>query len=188
MQNLLVWSPKALLASAAAMSFALNVAHAPPHTGARVVAALAPVALVLTFEILMMVVRRAAAARVDRLHGRPAGRWADEDVARVIRRAVTAATAASAAEAPSSPAAAAPTAAPAAARAGSPPRPRPAGRRGKLPEVDKSHQVQLDRANKQGPAEVERVMKRLGVPREAVAARPGRWQLPSPNGLQEVPS
>jgi hypothetical protein len=62
-----VWLPKALLALAASGSFALNVAHAPTHIGARVVAALAPAALVLTFEILMMIVRRAVAARVTRL-------------------------------------------------------------------------------------------------------------------------
>jgi hypothetical protein len=52
---------------AAGGSFALNIAHAPTHVGARVVAALAPAALVLTFEILMMIVRRAVAARVTRL-------------------------------------------------------------------------------------------------------------------------
>ena len=61
------WLPKALLGLAAGGSFALNVAHAPTHIGARVVAALAPAALVLTFEILMMIVRRAVAARVTRL-------------------------------------------------------------------------------------------------------------------------
>jgi hypothetical protein len=62
-----LWLPKALLGLAAGGSFALNVAHAPTHIGARVVAALAPAALVLTFEILMMIVRRAVAARVTRL-------------------------------------------------------------------------------------------------------------------------
>jgi Protein of unknown function (DUF2637) len=66
-QRAVVWLPKALLALAASGSFALNVAHAPTHIGARVVAALAPAALVLTFEILMMIVRRAVAARVTRL-------------------------------------------------------------------------------------------------------------------------
>jgi hypothetical protein len=66
-QRAIAWLPKALLGLAAAGSFALNVAHAPAHLGARVVAGLAPAALVLTFEILMMVVRRAVAARVTRL-------------------------------------------------------------------------------------------------------------------------
>ncbi|HEV8649057.1 MAG TPA: DUF2637 domain-containing protein, partial [Actinomycetes bacterium] len=62
-QRAVTWLPKALLGLAAGGSFALNVAHAPTHLGARVVAALAPAALVLTFEILMMIVRRAVAAR-----------------------------------------------------------------------------------------------------------------------------
>jgi hypothetical protein len=66
-QRAVIWSPKALLALAAGGSFALNIAHAPTHIGARVVAALAPAALVLTFEILMMIVRRAVAARIGRL-------------------------------------------------------------------------------------------------------------------------
>jgi hypothetical protein len=66
-QRAVTWLPKALLGLAAGGSFALNVAHAPTHLGARVVAALAPAALVLTFEILMMIVRRAVAARVTRL-------------------------------------------------------------------------------------------------------------------------
>jgi Protein of unknown function (DUF2637) len=66
-QRAVTWLPKALLGLAAGGSFALNIAHAPTHLGARVVAALAPAALVLTFEILMMIVRRAVAARVTRL-------------------------------------------------------------------------------------------------------------------------
>jgi hypothetical protein len=66
-QRAVTWLPKALLGLAAGGSFALNVAHAPTHLGARVVAALAPAALVLTFEVLMMIVRRAVAARVTRL-------------------------------------------------------------------------------------------------------------------------
>jgi hypothetical protein len=66
-QRAVTWLPKALLGVAAGGSFALNIAHAPTHLGARVVAALAPAALVLTFEILMMIVRRAVAARVTRL-------------------------------------------------------------------------------------------------------------------------
>jgi hypothetical protein len=66
-QHLVAALPKLLLAVAAGGSFALNVAHAPAHVGARVVAALPPAALVLTFEILLVIVRRAVAARVARL-------------------------------------------------------------------------------------------------------------------------
>jgi Protein of unknown function (DUF2637) len=72
-QRAVTWLPKALLGVAAGGSFALNIAHAPTHLGARVVAALAPAALVLTFEILMMIVRRAVAARVTRLSAQQAG-------------------------------------------------------------------------------------------------------------------
>jgi hypothetical protein len=72
-QRAVTWLPKALLGVAAGGSFALNIAHAPTHLGARVVAALAPAALVLTFEILMMIVRRAVAARVTRLSAPQAG-------------------------------------------------------------------------------------------------------------------
>ncbi len=76
-QRAVTWLPKALLGVAAGGSFALNIAHAPTHLGARVVAALAPAALVLTFEILMMIVRRAVAARVTRLSTHQAGAASD---------------------------------------------------------------------------------------------------------------
>ncbi len=66
-QRLVAALPKLLLGIAAGGSFALNVAHAPAHLGARVVAALPPAALLLTFEILLVIVRRAVAARVARL-------------------------------------------------------------------------------------------------------------------------
>jgi hypothetical protein len=66
-QRLVAALPKLLLAVAAGGSFALNVAHAPAHVGAQVIAALPPAALVLTFEILLVIVRRAVAARVARL-------------------------------------------------------------------------------------------------------------------------
>jgi hypothetical protein len=66
-QHLVAALPKLLLAVAAGGSFALNVAHAPAHLGARTIAALPPAALVLTFEILLVIVRRAVAARVARL-------------------------------------------------------------------------------------------------------------------------
>jgi hypothetical protein len=73
-QRLVAALPKLLLAVAAGGSFALNVAHAPAHLGARTIAALPPVALVLTFEILLVIVRRAVAARVARLTAQhPAG-------------------------------------------------------------------------------------------------------------------
>jgi Protein of unknown function (DUF2637) len=66
-QRMIIWSPKLLLAFAASGSFALNVAHAEPTWAARGVAAIPPMALVLTFEILLAVIRRAAAARITRL-------------------------------------------------------------------------------------------------------------------------
>jgi hypothetical protein len=71
-QRLVAALPKLLLALAAGGSFALNIAHAPAHLGARVIAALPPAALVLTFEILLVIVRRAVAARVTRLTTHPA--------------------------------------------------------------------------------------------------------------------
>jgi Protein of unknown function (DUF2637) len=63
----LAW-PKALLAGAAMVSFVLNVAHAKAGDWpARGVAAIPPAALVLSVELLVMIVRRAAIARTHRL-------------------------------------------------------------------------------------------------------------------------
>jgi len=63
-----IWWPKALLAGAAGVSFALNVAHATSDKWtARGVAAIPPAALVLGVELLMMVLRRATALRTERL-------------------------------------------------------------------------------------------------------------------------
>jgi hypothetical protein len=59
--------PKLLLASAASVSFVLNVAHAEPTWAARGVAAIPPAALVLGVELLMMVLRRASSLRIARL-------------------------------------------------------------------------------------------------------------------------
>jgi hypothetical protein len=60
--------PKALLGGAAAVSFVLNVAHAKAGDWpARGVAAIPPAALVLSVELLVMIVRRAAIARTHRL-------------------------------------------------------------------------------------------------------------------------
>jgi hypothetical protein len=60
--------PKALLGGAAAVSFVLNVAHAQAGDWpARGVAAIPPAALVLSVELLVMIVRRAAIARTHRL-------------------------------------------------------------------------------------------------------------------------
>jgi hypothetical protein len=72
-QRTIIWSPKLLLALAASGSFALNIAHAEPTWAARGVAAIPPIALVLTFEILLAVVRRAAAARIGRLSAQQDG-------------------------------------------------------------------------------------------------------------------
>ncbi|HEX6674006.1 MAG TPA: DUF2637 domain-containing protein, partial [Actinomycetes bacterium] len=59
--------PKLLLATAASVSFVLNVAHAEPTWAARGVAAIPPAALVLGVELLMMVLRRASNLRIARL-------------------------------------------------------------------------------------------------------------------------
>jgi len=59
-----VWWPKLLLAGAASVSFVLNIAHAERTWAARGVAAIAPAALVLAIELLMMVLRHAVALRV----------------------------------------------------------------------------------------------------------------------------
>jgi Protein of unknown function (DUF2637) len=62
-----VW-PKLLLAGAAGVSFVLNVAHAGTSDWpARGVAAIPPAALVLSVELLVLIVRRAAMARITRL-------------------------------------------------------------------------------------------------------------------------
>ncbi len=63
-----VWWPKALLAGAVGVSFALNIAHVQ-HADwpARGVAAIPPAALVLGVELLMLVLRRATTLRVERL-------------------------------------------------------------------------------------------------------------------------
>jgi hypothetical protein len=60
-------APKLLLIAADTASFVLNVAHAPPTFHARAVAALAPTALLITFQMLIFVARRAARLRLARL-------------------------------------------------------------------------------------------------------------------------
>ncbi len=60
--------PKALLGGAAMVSFVLNVGHAQAGDWpARGVAAIPPAALVLSVELLVLIVRRAALARTHRL-------------------------------------------------------------------------------------------------------------------------
>jgi hypothetical protein len=66
-QRIVLWWPKVLLAAAVTASFAFNVGHAKPDLGNRAVAAMPPVALVVSFELLMFITRRAIAARVARL-------------------------------------------------------------------------------------------------------------------------
>jgi hypothetical protein len=66
-QRVVLWWPKLLLAAAVIASFAFNVGHAKPDLGNRAVAAMPPVALVVSFELLMFITRRAIAARVARL-------------------------------------------------------------------------------------------------------------------------
>jgi hypothetical protein len=86
-QRTIIWSPKLLLALAASGSFALNIAHAEPTWAARGVAAIPPIALVLTFEILLAVVRRAAAARIARLSDKQDGGASQQQP--VVRTATT---------------------------------------------------------------------------------------------------
>ena len=57
------WYAWALIAGATAASVALNVAHAPTRQAAQLVAALPPVALLLSVELLMLVARRCLADR-----------------------------------------------------------------------------------------------------------------------------
>jgi hypothetical protein len=97
-QQTIIWSPKLLLALAASGSFALNIAHAKPTWAARGVAAIPPIALVLTFEILLAVVRRAAAARIARLSAQQAsGASEQQPIARTATTPAPAALAATAA-------------------------------------------------------------------------------------------
>ena len=57
------WYAWALIAAATAASVAINVAHAPDRRAAQLVAALPPVALLLSVELLMLVARRCLADR-----------------------------------------------------------------------------------------------------------------------------
>jgi Protein of unknown function (DUF2637) len=83
-QRVVLWWPKLLLAAAVAASFAFNVGHAKPDLGNRAVAAMPPVALVVSFELLMFITRRAIAARVARL-ARPTTTNDDTMVAAAVR-------------------------------------------------------------------------------------------------------
>jgi hypothetical protein len=69
LQRVVLWWPKLLLAAAVTASFGFNVGHAQPDLGNRAVAAMPPVALVVSFELLMFITRRAIAARIARLSG-----------------------------------------------------------------------------------------------------------------------
>jgi hypothetical protein len=100
-QRTIIWSPKLLLALAASGSFALNIAHAEPTWAARGVAAIPPIALVLTFEILLAVIRRAAAARIARLNAHQDGRASQQQpIARTATALAPAASAATGARSP----------------------------------------------------------------------------------------
>jgi Protein of unknown function (DUF2637) len=79
--SLVVWSrsraglhagyARALVAAATAVSLALNLAHAPDHLAARLVAALPPLALLAAVELIMSEARRALAgsSASDRVNG-----------------------------------------------------------------------------------------------------------------------
>jgi hypothetical protein len=78
--------PKLLLAGAAAVSFVLNVAHAGAAAwSARGVAAIPPAALVLSVELLVLIVRRAAMARTARLAAAAAATSTAEATTEVVR-------------------------------------------------------------------------------------------------------
>ena len=85
--SLVVWSrsraglgagyARELVAAATAVSLALNLAHAPDHLAARLVAALPPLALLAAVELVMSEARRALAgssapSRIDDAHSDPA--------------------------------------------------------------------------------------------------------------------
>jgi len=85
--SLVVWSrsraglgagyARALVTAATAVSLALNLAHAPDHLAARLVAALPPLALLAAVELVMSEARRALAgssapSRIDDAHSDPA--------------------------------------------------------------------------------------------------------------------
>ena len=57
------WYAWTLIGGATAASVAINVAHAPHRQAAQLVAALPPVALLLSVELLMLVARRCLADR-----------------------------------------------------------------------------------------------------------------------------
>ncbi len=80
-----IW-PKLLLGGAAAVSFMLNVAHAGAGKwSARGVAAIPPAALVLSVELLVLIVRRAAMARSARLAAAAAAASTAEATTEVVR-------------------------------------------------------------------------------------------------------
>jgi hypothetical protein len=60
------WYARALIALGAGVSVAINVAHAPSDLAARLVAALPPVALLLSVELLMLIASRILAESATR--------------------------------------------------------------------------------------------------------------------------
>jgi hypothetical protein len=156
-QRTILWSPKLLLALAASGSFALNIAHAQPTWAARGVAAIPPIALVLTFEILLAVVRRAAAARIARLS---AQQDAGPSEQQPIARTATTPT-------PTAPAAAGSRSAPASSRGERPTstsRGSAPGGRGRRTPAAAARVAEVRRLYLEGVTVAEEIARRLELP------------------------
>lgn len=69
--RLLVY-PWAVVAAGSAVSIAVNIAHAPAHPASRMLAALPPVALLASLELVMGEARRLRGERTSAQPGRPA--------------------------------------------------------------------------------------------------------------------
>jgi hypothetical protein len=156
-QRTIIWSPKLLLALAASGSFALNIAHAEPTWAARGVAAIPPIALVLTFEILLAVVRRAAAARVARLSAQQdAGASQQQPIARTATTPTLAALAAAGAQsARTSPHGERPASAPSVSTPGG---------RGRRNPVAAARVAEVRRLYLEGVTVAEEIARRLELP------------------------
>ncbi len=156
-QRTIIWSPKLLLALAASGSFALNIAHAQPTWAARGVAAIPPIALVLTFEILLAVIRRAAAARIARLSAQQDSRASQQQPS--ARTATT--------PAPAAPAAASARSAPSSSRGERPAsasRVSAPGGRGRRNPAAAARVAEVRRLYLEGVTVAEEIARRLELP------------------------
>jgi hypothetical protein len=156
-QRTIIWSPKLLLALAASGSFALNIAHAEPTWAARGVAAIPPIALVLTFEILLAVVRRAAAARIARLSAQQdAGASEQQPIAHTATTPAPAALAATGAQSVRT--------SPGGERPASAPRVSAPGGRGRRNPAAAARVAEVRRLYLEGVTVAEEIARRLELP------------------------